>query len=123
MLGHGDVRLQAVLVGWQVPAPVVELQVNPVGHDTEVSQVSGTQTLAFPPPLMGSEIQVADSSPVDANEQFESEVHPIPLQRPLTQAWEPRQSEAVLQVEYGLQNPLTHGIPPGHWLELVQAAS
>jgi len=98
MLGQGEVGLQAVFVGWQVPAPVVELQVNPVGHDTELSQVSGTQTFADPPPFTGFEMQVADSRPVDAAEQSESEVHPMPLQRPLTHAWPFKQSETELQL-------------------------
>ena len=97
MLGHDAVKLQAVFVGWQVPAPVAELQLNPVGHDTPESQVSGTQTLAVPP-FTGFETQVADSRPVDAAEQSESEVHPMPLQRPLTHAWPFKQSETELQL-------------------------
>lgn len=121
MLGQGEVRLQAVFVTSHVPAPVAELHLNPVGHDTPLSQVSGTQTLALPPPLMDSETQVADSRPVFANVQSESAVHPMPLQRPFTQAWPVPQSLAALHVRYGLQNPFSQAIDPGHWLELVQA--
>jgi hypothetical protein len=116
-LGHGLVSEQSVWLGAQVPRPVTALHENPVGHIT----VGGSQVSGLHMPLW----QVADSSPVLANVQSESAVHPgvveVPgTQKPPSQVLFPWQSLSALHRVVGEQNPLMHGRLPGQSTDVWQ---